>query len=603
MKILGISSNYHDASASLVVDGSVIASSAEERFTCQKHDPNFPRFSVEFCVEAAGIKNSDLDMVVYHEDPMSKFSRNLSSSFFKFPYSMGTFIKSSKEMILGGFFIKNTIAQNLNISPKKVKYIPHHMSHAAHAYLTSPFDDAAIITIDAVGEWSATCLFNGTKRSLGNDIELLDMNPFPHSLGLVYSAFTAFLGFKVNDGECSTMALAAFGEPSYTDQIRQIIKLSSNGYSIDLSYFDFSSDDKIPITSKFIELFGKPRSYKDNLSFDCLSNEQNTIADEKRFADIASSLQYVLEEAILRVAAYLYEISPQKNLCYAGGVSLNCVANSKLSKSGIFDNIYIPPDPGDGGGAMGAALYASMLFDEKNSSQNRVSVYMGESYDSKELEDLVPHLEFGEWHKYSSFKLPRLGNDSIYTKKIENDDDLFDFITDKIYENNIIGWFQGKFENGPRALGNRSLLCRPDSLDTVHRLSHRIKRRASFRPYALSVVPEYAREIFEEETPLKLDKWMQSSFKIKKDFRAVVRGAIHVDHTTRAQVCYEEDNHKFFGLLSRYYEKYNVGGLLNTSFNESGFPIVSTPLHALIMFARTDLDILVVGNYVISKKK
>lgn len=603
MKILGISSNYHDASAAIVVDGKVIASSAEERFSLLKHDPSFPRFSIEHCLEQADLTSGEIDFVVYHEDPHSKFTRNISSSFANFPYSLSTFIKSAKEMITSGFWIKNEISKSLNIDSKKIVYMPHHLSHAAHAFLTSPFQEAAIMTIDAVGEWSATCFFHAFKNESGFHIEPVEVIPFPHSLGLVYSAFTVFLGFKANDGECSTMALSSFGHPRFKSEIEKIIKIQADGlYEIESDYFDFSSDSKPPLTNKFISIFGKPRSYKDILPFSSFTTDVIAVSeDNQRFADIAASLQVVLEEAILALANRLRKKISSDNLCYGGGVALNCVANSKLINSNVFENVYVPPDPGDGGGAMGAALYASMLFDK--AVPEVITPYLGKSYSSNELKDMINFVDPSDWFRFSKIKIDPIQKNGIVSREFKIESDLLDYVAKSIFEGKIIGWSQGRFENGARALGNRSILCRPDSIEVAKRLSSKIKMRAAFRPYACSLTKEEASLLFEDNQSPDLRKWMQASFKIKTEFLKEVEAACHVDGTTRAQVCEEIDNPRFYRLLNQYKNYSKRAALLNTSFNESGFPIVAGPLDVLLNFARTDIDMVVIDNFVIEKKR
>lgn len=601
MKILGISSNYHDASAALVVDGKVKASAAEERFTLQKHDPCFPSFSIDYCLEEAGITAADLDLVVYHEDPHSKFTRSLSSAFTNFPFSVSTFIKAAREMITSGFWVKNEISKYLDIDPDKIITIPHHMSHAAHAFLTSPFKEAAIMTVDAVGEWSATCFFKATKKGNSFDIEPVEIFPFPHSLGLVYSAFTGFLGFKVNDGECSTMALASFGKPTYAEQIEEIILMKEDGsYEIDLSFFDFSSDSKLPLTEKFVSIFGQPRSYKNTLPFSSFPGDTAEVSsDDQRYADIASSLQFVLEKAVLGLAQRLRLKVQSENLCYAGGVALNCVANSRLIESGLFKNVYIPPDPGDGGGAMGAALFASLKYDK--AAPAPVSPYLGKEYDVKEFASMLEHLDPKEWFRFSKIKLAPLKKENIKFRILPSEEILMDYICKAIHDKKIVGWFQGRFENGPRALGNRSILCRPDSIEVARRLSTTVKLRASFRPYACSMTKEEADNILQRDVGGQLEKWMQCSFKVKESAYQDIKAACHVDMTTRAQVCEETDNPKYWKLLNHYKKYSGRAALLNTSFNESGFPIVAGPLDALVNFARTDLDILVIDNFIVEK--
>lgn len=605
MKILGISSNYHDASAALVVDGRVVCSSAEERFSYEKHDPSFPDHSIAFCLKQAGLTAQDLDLVVYHEDPMTKFTRSLASSMKKFPFSMTAFVKSARDMISAGFWVKYDISKALNISLSKIIFAPHHMSHAAHSFLTSPFDEAVIVTIDAVGEWCTSCIFKATKVDSTYKIIPLDLVPFPHSLGLVYSAFTGFLGFKVNDGECSTMALAAFGQPTYAEQIRKIISIKEDGtFSVDISYFDFSSDEKLPLTDKFIQIFGQPRSLNEKIEFSSLRKVNVESPEQNRYADIAASIQFVLEEVALSYMRRAKVLSECENLCYAGGVALNCVANSKIVDSKIFKNVYIPPDPGDGGGAMGAALYASMLYDKANTKPHQISPYLGREYpDTEKFVDLIKIIDSEKWHKNAIIKMRPVRKESLVIHRFSNRSDMLKFIAEKIYDHKIVGWMQGRFENGPRALGNRSILCRPDSISTAERLSDLIKVRSSFRPYACSITDVEANNLLEIDSDPQLSRWMQSSFRIKKQHWDVVRAASHIDCTTRAQVVIREENQLYYDLLEEYKKKSGYAVLLNTSFNLQGFPIVASPYDGLMMFSKTDLDIFVFNDVVLSKEK
>lgn len=601
MNILGISSNYHDSSAALVVNGEVVASSAEERFTLQKHDPSFPAKSISYCLDKAKLKKEDIDLVVYHEDPHVKLSRTLSSAFKNFPHSLLTFIKSANEAATSTFWLKYEIAKFMNIDLKKIIFIPHHLSHCAHAFLTSGLDEAAIVTIDAVGEWTASCIFHGVKTDSGFSLVPIEVFPFPNSLGLVYSAFTAFLGFKVNDGECSTMALAAFGNPKYTEEIRKIIQIKNEDIEIDLSFFDFKRDDQLPFAEKFYSIFGTPNSYKQKYTFDCLLETSNYGEQEKYYADIACSLQRVLEEAILVIMRKARSQTGSKNLCYAGGVALNCVANSKILDEKIFEKVFIPCDPGDGGGAMGAALYASAFYGDKKIN-NEVLPYLGESYSSETFIKLLENIDPLDWHRFSKIKTNRLSKEQIEIKKFNTKDEFLSAVAELLADNQIVGYFNGRFENGPRALGNRSIICRADSIELAKHMSQFIKLRAGFRPYACAMTKEFAELAIEDNYSGNLNKWMQASFKIKSDYVSKLRAGLHTDHTTRAQVVIPEDNPDFYSLIQKYGKLSGTEAIINTSFNEQGFPIVASPVEALLMFARTNLKYLAIENVIITKR-
>jgi len=594
MNILGISSNYHDSSAALLMNGKLIASSAEERFTLQKHDSSFPLHAIEFCLRKGKIQKSDIDFVVYHEEPLNKLSRTISSALANFPFSFKTFLKSTKQAISNGIWIRQEVSTYLEIAPEKVVFIPHHMSHAAYSFLSSGFDESIVVTIDAIGEWTASGIFHAKKSNGKISIEPLHIIPFPHSLGLFYSAITAYLGFKANDSECSTMALAAFGSPAYLKEFREVLFSSKedNLYSLDLSFFDFSSDEDLPISKKFIDLFGPPRNFKSKLPFNSFKdfNEQNKCDESKRFADIASTAQFVLEEKILELVSYSKKFDLSNNICLSGGVALNCVANGKILESKLYKNVYVPFDPGDGGGAAGAALYGQLILDPGLNIKPIPTPYLGESYSSQVVDDIL---------NYSSFY-------SAKYKKLEfiNDNDLSNYVANEIYNGKIAGWFQGCFESGPRALGNRSLLFRPDDLVNTKRLSDKIKKRAYFRPYACSLTPELAKKIFTSElsdSDLSNSKWMQFSFRVKLEFTSICRATLHTDHSTRPHFCFENDNPKFFSLLKAFEKKYGFPILGNTSFNFAGMPLVSNPQEAFLLLDQSDLDLLVINNTIYLK--
>lgn len=596
MKVLGISSNYHDASAALVVDGRVISASAEERFSYQKHDPSFPKFAIDFCLKQANIKSEEIDLVVFHEEIGSKISRTTASSLLQFPFSFSVFLKSMKKIIMHDLRVRQEILSALNIEPRKVVLVPHHMSHAAHAFVGSPFESSAIVTLDAIGEWTCSAIFYGDKKcEVKSDefIKPLEVVPFPNSIGLFYSAFTAFLGFKVNDEECSTMALATFGRLLYVDEVRKILQIfhDKKMYKLNLEYFQFNDDSSLPLTQEFMKIFGQPRNFKQQLSFDCLSDEEQLVsADEQRFADIAASVQCVLEEVSSRVLLHAREITKNENLCLSGGVALNAVANGKYLTQKIFKNIYVPPDPGDGGGAMGAALLGSYLAQDAIDASFRLTPYLGEQHKSQDLLDIYYHSNM---------------NDNIELITCENSSDLVEATAKFLSDGNIVGWVQGRFENGPRALGNRSILIDPARVDVAKKLSSTVKKRAAFRPYACSMTPDYAKQIFEFDlspSDLQSLRWMQFTLKVKQKFQQHLRAALHVDLSTRPQVCFKECNPLYHQLIHAFGEKSGYSAILNTSFNNSGMPLVNSPLEAFAMFIRTSMDVLVVNNLIFRKK-
>jgi carbamoyltransferase len=521
----------------------------------------------------------------------------LSSSFSRYPFSLGTYLKSMNEAITSGLRIKQNLSSKFNIDSEKIIYVPHHISHAAHSYLGSGYKEAAILTVDAVGEWTCTAILKGENGK----ITPLDAVFFPHSLGLIYSTFTAYLGFKANDGECSTMALAAFGEPLYADVVRDIIQVEENGkYKINMDYFNFGSDVGLPITNKFLKAFGAPRNFKEPLPFDCLSDEHGEIdSNAKRFADIAASVQTVLEEALIALVKYTKKLTNCDKLCFSGGVALNAVANSKILRSQIFEDVFIPPDPGDGGGAMGAAMFVSSIKSGGWNSGDFKSIhpYFGKSFNEEEILKIINQLDLKRVRQFTKSKREF----KIEIEKFLNFDEMALNIAKDIVNQKIVGWVQSRFENGPRALGNRSILCSPSSIDVARKISKEIKLRASFRPYALSVSEEDASKVILELRDKNASKWMQTSAQTKKDVSSKIRAAIHYDGTTRPQICSEKDNSKFHTLLKKIGTFTGLEGVLNTSFNESGYPLVSGPNEAFLMFIRTDIDVLVINNTVIRR--
>ena len=604
MKVLGISSNYHDASAALVAGGRVVAAAAEERFTRQKHDPGFPSRSIAYCLREAGVEGSELDLVAYHEETATKLTRSLATSVVGWPFSFPAFYKTAREFVTGGSWIQNEISRRVDIDPSRVVFVPHHMSHAAYAFVGSAFEESAVMTIDAVGEWISSAIFRASMRNGRPHIEPVAVSPFPHSLGLAYSAFTSFLGFKVNDGECSTMALAAFGQPRYADEVRKVIRVRPDGgHEVDLSYFDFRSDTELPVTRKFLGAFGAPRPCKKPVPFDCLGRSAPAPdGDDQRFADVAASLQLVLEEAVLAYARRARELTGSERLCYGGGVALNCVANARLLVSGLYKEIYIPPDPGDGGGALGAALYAHGLKAPFEIGRG-IGPFQGQACQESELAQYEENLDPSRWHHFSKLKLRPLRRENLHWRRFEQAEELCSAVAERIARGRSVGWVQGRFENGPRALGNRSILLRPDDPELAARLSGAVKLRASFRPYALAVTEKEARRSFglsEGRIPGPA-RWMQSVMAVKPEHRASYRAALHVDGTTRLQVVDPEESPLFHELLCRVGAATGREALLNTSFNESGFPIVATSSDALLTFARTGLDALAVGRQLVEK--
>jgi carbamoyltransferase len=573
-----------------VVDGEVVASAAEERFSLQKHDPNFPALAAEFCLRHAGLDARELDSIVFYEEPHLKFSRVLSSCMAGYPGSRSSFVRSMKSWLTSKLWTRNEISRRFDVHPNRVDFVSHHLSHASQAFAASPFDESAILVVDAVGEWASTSLFHGRMGS-GLELRELDVIPYPHSLGLVYAAFTAFLGFRVNDGECSTMALAAFGQPRYADKVRRVLTVEPGGsYRVDPSYFEFHSETSLPFSPKFLELFGQPRSFKDELPFDCMGMSSEPSKEHQYYADVAASIQLVLEEALLALCRRLKRETGAKNLCLAGGVALNCVANSRILAENLFEDVFIPPDPGDGGAASGAALHRYFSGGGARASGRSIQPYLGEAYDPATDLAMLDRLD------------GCFGSNRLEVENPSGEDRLAAGVARDLASGKVVGWFQGRFEAGPRALGNRSILIDPSNLEVARRMNQRVKARKAFRPYALSVAEEDASRVLRlpDATP-RLMRWMQTSAPVRDSCLESVRAAAHIDGTTRPQICSSRENPGFHRLLKAMGEVSPNAALLNTSFNAGGFPLVSSPVDALLLFARTAMDVLVLENTVIRK--
>jgi carbamoyltransferase len=398
------------------------------------------------------------------------------------------------------------------------------------------------------------------------------------------------------------MALAAFGAPRYADAVRKIVRPAGDGlFEVDAAYFDLSGRDDIPVTARFLETFGSSRPFKHLLPFDCLSDAAPAPgADEQRWADVAASVQLVLEERVLALAEAARRRTGRRRLCLAGGVSLNCVANGRLADAGIFDDLYVPPDPGDGGGAMGAALHADLAASKRRGSSAGFSPYLGKAYDEAESVAMLPHLEPRRWQRYRSAGHSTAAR-RIAVRRFESDAAAAEAAAERLAAGKLVGWSQGRFENGPRALGNRSILCDPGNLDAARRLSKVVKQRAPFRPYALAVAEEEAGRVL--EGPLtRASRWMQIARRVRPEVRGFVRAAVHVDGTTRPQVVGASDNAAFHALLQAFGRRKGLAALLNTSFNEKGMPIASSPDDALLAFARTDMDALFLGRTLVERE-
>jgi carbamoyltransferase len=592
MYILGLSCYYHDAAACLLKEGMLIAAAQEERFSGIKHDFSFPYNAIQFCLEQEGIAGEDVDYVVFHEKPFVKFERIIKSILATYPRSYNLFREVAVNWLKYKLWIKATIAGILSISEDKILFCEHHLSHAASTFFCSPFEQAAILTVDGVGEWATTTLGMGQGNWNGlpeNKIKIIEEIRFPHSLGLLYSAFTAFLGFKVNNGEYKVMGMGAYGKPQYLDKVYQLINVNADGsFTLNMKYFSFQHSTRYSYNKNFIKLFGTPRPPESRFVVDkksVLYNKSSISDDEinenKHFADIAASIQKVTEEVVVKIANNLYQKTGLKKLCMAGGVALNCVANYKVLKETPFDEIYIQPAAGDSGAALGAALYAWHCLLNKKREFVLTHSYWGKSYSNQEIKTV-------------------LGKEGIEYREYSNEEDMIEYVIGALTDQKIVGWFQGRFEWGPRALGNRSILADPRNPQMKDTLNLKIKFREPFRPFAPSVLSEGLDKLFDTNNVgvQYPPRFMLYTIPIKNNS---IAAATHVDSTTRLQAVHRETNPLYYKLIEFFYKQTGVPALLNTSFNLKGEPIVNTPQDALSTFRRSGMDMLVMGNCVIEK--
>jgi len=564
---LGISCYYHDSAAALLQNGHVIAAVEEERFSRKKFDDEFPKMAIEWCLKEAEIKPNQIDSVAFYDKPVLKFERLLDNYIAVAPRGLYSFLDVIPKWLHKRLWIKNEIKKSLKGFKGEIIFPEHHMSHAAHAFYTSPFEESAILTIDGVGEWSTTSI--GYAKN--NSIKITNDIRWPHSLGMFYSAFTYFLGFKVNEGEYKLMGLSAYGTPKYYDLILDnLIDVKDDGsIHLNMKYFAFTYD-KVMTNKKFSELFGISPKTKDEKTLQI-------------HFDIGASAQKVLEDIILKIINHIYNKTKMKNLCFGGGVALNGVANYKILKEGPFDNIHIPPSPGDAGSAVGAAQYLYYIYhkNSKDISKNNTqliqeNVYVGPSFSDDEIRNFL-----------DSKKIPYKSFDR---------ESLLEKTAQLISDGNIVGWYQGKMEWGPRALGNRSILADPRREDMKDILNRKIKHRESFRPFAPSILEEYASDYFEIDVPSPY-MLMVSPVKRPKDIPAVT----HVDGTGRLQTVSKESNSLYYDLINEFYKITGVPVIINTSMNVMGEPIVNTPKEAYQMIVKTDMDYIIMGNNLVRK--
>jgi carbamoyltransferase len=593
--ILGLSAYYHDSAAALLRGGRIVAAAQEERFTRKKHDAGFPRQAIEYCLAESGISLADIDAIVFYDKPLVKFERLLETYLSYAPNGFRSFLAAMpiwlKEKLLLKDTLKNALAELGDCSKKQLPrllFSEHHKSHAASAFYPSPFERAAVLCLDGVGEWATTSAW----RAEGNTIEPLWEIDFPHSLGLLYSAFTYFTGFKVNSGEYKLMGLAPYGEPKYVNTILdELMDLKPDGtFRLDMQYFNYCTGLTMT-NSRFDSLFGGPPR-----------KPESPLTD--REMDIAASIQKVTEEVVLRLVRTLHQETGEKHLCLAGGVALNCVSNGRIEREGPFDSIWIQPAAGDAGGALGAAQIAWHEYFEQPRQAVRGDAmsgsYLGPGFGRDEILGYLDTM------------------DAEYTE--HPDEALLPQLAELLANEKVIGWFQGRMEFGPRALGARSIIGDPRSTAMQSMMNLKIKYRESFRPFAPSVLAERVSDYFEQATPSpymlivapvhqgirrELSAGQQALFGIErlKLIRSELPAITHVDYSARVQTVHRETNPRYHELIRQFEARTGCGVLVNTSFNVRGEPIVCTPEDAYRCFMRTEMDYLVLGNFLLAKEQ
>ncbi len=590
---MGISAYFHDSAASLICDGKIVCAVQEERFTRVKHDSKFPSESIKFCLEKFNLQLNQIDHIVFYDKPFLKFERLLETYLTYVPRGIKSFLKSMPIWIGEKLFLKKLLTNELkrfdkSFNPKKLMFSEHHISHAASAFYPSPFEEAIILTLDGVGEWVTSSVCIGDK----SHIKILKEILFPHSLGLLYSAFTQYLGFKVNSGEYKLMGLAPYGKPIYKELIlREIVDVKDDGsFFLNLKYFNYMTGLTM-INNKFCDLFEKPirKSEEDEINLFHMN--------------VASSIQSVLEDIVIKITKNLYNEHKVSNLVLSGGVALNCVANGKIIKNTGFKNIWIQPASGDAGGSVGCAL-AAWHQEFKNERQitypdGMSGSYLGPSYGNEEIESKLKNLN------------------ALY-KKFEYDD-LLNITAKAIFDNKAVGWFQGNMEFGPRALGNRSILGNPISEKTQKNLNLKVKFRESFRPFAASILKEEVGNYFELENDspyMLLVEKIQQKLKINFDNsrnlfgidllnykRSEIPAVTHIDYSTRIQTVDRQINPIYYDLIKKFFELSGFPLIVNTSFNVRGEPIVCSIEDAFNCFMGTDIELLVIGNFILKKNE
>ena len=577
MKVLGISAHYHDSAAALVIDGVPVCAVQEERLSRRKNDAAFPLGAIEWCLDHAGLEPGDLDAVVFYERSMRKFDRILTSALRTFPHSWRSFPHAIKNSLGEKVWVRGIISSQLGVPRSKILFTGHHQSHAAAGFLTAPTGRAAILTADGVGEWATLTVGQGERcPGRGASITLRKEIRYPHSLGMLYSTFTAFLGFAVNEDEYKVMGLAAYGRPTMTEAVRKLIRRTPDGaFALDLKYFEYQTTARQSYSPRFVELFGRPRNPYEPIDLET--------ADGRRFADCAASVQSVLEDTLVDITRALHGETGLPDLCLSGGVALNGVANARILAESGFERVFVPSAPGDAGCALGAALYADRVCLGNPDRDVPDHPFWGPDVDSRELAQAARE------------------DDQV----VEELDDavLIERIADELAAGRIVGWMDGASEFGPRALGHRSILAAPHSREMRDRLNRDIKYREEFRPFAPVAPVEVADRYFElPPGGARLARFMSGVFPVRPQWRSRLAAITHVDGSARLQTLERGMAPRLHRLLEAYGRRSGIPVLLNTSFNVAGEPIVNRALEGYSTFRRCGIDLLVAGSTLVTKR-
>lgn len=592
MYILGISAFYHDSAAALLHDGELVAAAQEERFSRVKYDHRFPTNAVDYCLRAAGITVQDVDYVVFFEKPLPKFERIMMSHLGTYPRSWQVFRESMIAWFSDKLWVKSTMLDKLPVERDRILFVEHHMSHAASAMFASPFEEAAVLTLDGVGEWTTTSTGRATadwgEGKFPNKIDLTEEIRFPHSLGLLYSAFTAWLGFKVNSGEYKVMGMAPYGQPKYVEKIEKVIKVYEDGsFHLNMEYFSFHHSLRNTFSKKFVELFGEPREpeipFFTNTTGDDVTGREKEVEINQYYADVAASLQLLTETVILKIVNHLQKQTGLKNLVMAGGVALNSVANGRVMRETNFDQVFIQPNAGDAGGALGAALYVHHALLNNPRKFVMEHAYYGESYTDTQITRF-------------------LDSQGLSYAEIDEEEKLTEEIVNKLLEGQVMALFQDRFEWGPRALGNRSIIADPRRAEMKEIINTKIKFREPFRPFAPAVLEEEASKFFElgkadEQYPLR---FMSMVSPVKPERAEEIPAVAHMG-TGRLQTVRREWNSVYYDIIKKLGDATGVPVLVNTSFNLRGEPLVSSPSDAMNTFNASELDSLILGRFIVTK--